>query len=115
MTQEIRIDATNQILGRLASKIALFLRGKDLPGFMQNTIPNRKIVITNVEKLKVTGNKLKQKTYVTHSGHPGHIKTKVLREVMQKDPGRVLEWAVYGMLPKNKLRAKMMQHLVIHV
>ncbi|MBI3335842.1 MAG: 50S ribosomal protein L13 [Candidatus Portnoybacteria bacterium] len=113
--KELRIDAANQILGRLASRIALLLRGKDLAAFAPNLFPQRKIIVTGADKLKVTGDKMDQKLYTRHSGYPGGLKTLPLKEVFKRDPRRVLEWAVYGMLPKNRLRAKMMNNLVIYL
>lgn len=112
-TNEITIDASGRILGRLASEIALLLRGKDDPNFAPNQYPERKIVITNLEKIKVTGKKAKQKLYKTHSGYLGHLKEVSYEDMFGRNPKRVLEWAVYGMLPKNRLRARMMQNLEI--
>jgi len=113
MPQEIETDASNQILGRLASKIAFLLRGKDLPDFAPNRIPSRKIIVVNGDKVKVSGKKMKQKLYIRHSGYLGHLKEIPFEDMMKRNPKRVLEWAVYGMLPKNKLRAKMMKNLII--
>jgi large subunit ribosomal protein L13 len=111
--EEITIDAKNQILGRLATQVATLLRGKDLATFAPNKIPERKVVISNVKNLKFTGNKIEQKMYTTHSGYPGGIRQIPLSKMLEKHPERVLEWAVYGMLPKNRLRAQMMKNLDI--
>lgn len=111
--QDITLDATNKILGRLASEIAILLRGKDLPTFAPNRIPARKITIKNAAAIKVTGQKMTQKIYYRHSMYPGGLKARTFAQVQARNPARVLELAVYGMLPKNRLRAQMMKSLTI--
>jgi len=107
-----QFDASDQILGRLASKIALILRGKDKPNFTPNkTEMELEITIYNTDQLKFSGNKLEDKKYYWHSGHPGGIKERTLKEFMQKDSCEVLRKAIYGMLPKNKLRDRLIQQL----
>ena len=97
----------------MASEIAILLRGKDYPNFAPNRYPERKIIVTNFEKIKVTGDKMKQKLYKTHSGYLGHLKEVSLENIFKQNPKRILERSVYGMLPKNRLRARMMQNLEI--
>lgn len=112
--QEITIDATNQILGRIASQIAMLLMGKDSAAFVPYRIPERMIIVKNVARIKVTGRKATDKLYQRHSMYPGGLKSVTLGQQMERDPRKVLEWAVYGMLPKNKLRSQMMKNLKIH-
>lgn len=105
------IDATNQSLGRLASKIAVLLRGKHKPNFTPHLDQGDKVKVLNVDKIKVTSKKLEQKVYYKYSGYPGGLKKRKMAEVFEKNPQEVLRRAVYNMLPKNKLRAKMMKRL----
>lgn len=109
----IHIDAAGQILGRLATKIALLLRGKDKSSFVPNKIPERVIYVEHANAINVTGRKIQQKMYHRHSMYPGGLKSISFEQMMERDPQRILEWAVYGMLPKNRLRARMMQNLII--
>lgn len=109
----IHIDAADQILGRLASKIALMLRGKDKRSFVPYKIPERTVIVEHVNKIKVTGRKIQQKLYHRHSMYPGGLKSISFAQMMERNPSRILEWAVYGMLPKNRLRSRMMQNLII--
>mgnify|MGYP001605867350 FL=1 len=111
---DITIDAANQILGRVASNVALLLMGKDLPSFAPNRIPDRRIVVKNAGSVKVTGQKAEAKLYYRHSMYPGGLKSITFEAQMRKDSRKVVEWAVYGMLPKNRLRSQMMKHLTIH-
>ncbi len=111
--EDIHIDASNKILGRLATTIAHLLRGKDLPQFAPNRFPERKVIVKNADKIKVTGDKMNQKEYAHYSGYPGGLKTLTLEQMFKRNPSRVIEKAVYGMLPKNKLRARMMRQLLI--
>lgn len=111
--QEIIIDASDKILGRVATQVALLLMGKDLANFAPNRIPDRFIVVKNVSNIKITGAKATDKLYHSHSMYPGALKSISFETQMRKDPRKVLEWAVYGMLPKNRLRSQMMKHLTI--
>lgn len=111
--EDIHIDASNKHLGRLATTIAHLLCGKDLPQFAPNRFPERKIIVENADKVKVTGDKMRQKQYAHYSGYPGGIKILTLEQMIERNPSRVLEKAVYGMLPKNKLRSRMIQQLII--
>ena len=105
------VDATDKVLGRLASQIALRLRGKHKPIYTPHVDTGDFIVVTNVEKLRVTGNKAEDKLYHRHSGYPGGITTTSFSKMQQRFPGRVLEKAVKGMLPKGPLGYKMLKKL----
>jgi len=107
------IDASGQVLGRLASRIAHILRGKDKPTFQPNLVMGDKVLVTNASKIVVTGNKLEQKVYQRHTGYLGHLKTITLKEIMAKNPADAIERAVLRMLPANKLRDKWMKNLEI--
>ncbi|MDP2930705.1 MAG: 50S ribosomal protein L13 [bacterium] len=107
----IHIDASGKVLGRLAVEIALILRGKDVPDFAPNKESGNIIVIENVDKILMTGAKLSQKQYFSHSGYPKGAKMKPVRDVFKKDPGEVLRRAVLGMLPHNKLSSKFIKNL----
>lgn len=112
--REYKIDATNQSLGRLASKIAVLLQGKDSPDYAPNKVANVKVIVENVSKMKFTGKKFYQKVYRHHTGYLGHLKEKKLREVFEKNPTEVLKRAVLGMLPKNSLRSKRIKNLKMY-
>jgi large subunit ribosomal protein L13 len=105
------IDATDKVLGRLASSIAILLRGKNKISFQPHLDEGDIVNVKNVGKLKVTGNKMEQKVYYRHSGYPGGIKSKQLKDLMNDKPSEVLRKAVYNMLPKNRLRSEMIKRL----
>ena len=105
------IDATEKVLGRLAVQITLLLRGKQKPNFFPYKDMGDFVVVRNIEKMKFTGRKMEKKMYYRHSGYLGSLKTIPLKRIFEKNPGKVLEMAVWGMLPKNKLRAKMIKRL----
>lgn len=107
----VEIDAANQSLGRLASKIAGILRGKHLPSYAPNILPNIKVIISNINKIKFTGKKLDRKVYKHYSGYHGGLKTQKLSELWVKRPEYVVRQSVYRMLPKNKLRDKIIKNL----
>jgi len=111
---EYNIDATNQILGRLASKIAILLQGKTSPRYQPRSVAGIKVVVKNASKIKFSGKKFNQKLYRHHTGYAGHLKTKTLRQLFEKNPEDVLRRAVWNMLPKNKLRAKRIKNLIIY-
>ena len=108
-------DASDQILGRLATQIASLLMGKHKPIFCRHLDIGDYVVVINAEKVRVTGNKAKQKLYYRHSGYPGGFKSTSLENMMQTHPTRVIEHAVKGMLPHNRLEAKMMKRLRVSV
>lgn len=107
------LDATNQSLGRLASQIALLLQGKNKPDYVPYWDQGEIVVVKNINQIKWTGKKLKQKKYYRYSGYPGGLKIKKLEELWQKNPAEVLRKAVWQMLPKNKLRKEMIKRLKI--
>ncbi len=110
----VKIDAKNKVLGRLAVEIANLLRGKGKADFVPYRDMGDRVVAVNSDKLKFTGQKLKKKIYYRHSGYPGGIKERPLYRAMEKDSREVLRQAVYGMLPKNKLRDKLIKKLEIY-
>lgn len=109
------IDAKDQILGRLATKIARLLMGKDKPYFVNYLDCGDYIVVTNVAKIRVTGKKAKQKIYYRHSGYPGGFREINFAKQMEKDPRKIIRHAVAGMLPKNKLKDKRLARLKIFI
>lgn len=108
------IDAQGKKLGRVASEAAVFLMGKNRTDFVRNAIPNIKLKITNADKISTTNKKMEQKVYKKYSGYPGGLKERSMKKVVQ-DAGmkEVLRIAIKGMLPKNRLRDRMMQNLII--
>lgn len=107
------IDATDKILGRLATEIVVLLRGKHRPDFAPHKDMGDVVVIKNIKKLKITGKKIEQKKYFRHSEYLGGEKEIPLKKLFQERPAEVLKKAVFGMLPRNKLRAKMIKRLKI--
>lgn len=107
------IDAKNQPLGRLASKIAILLRGKHKPNWQPHLDMGDIVIVKNVDKIKFTGKKFEKKVYHHHTGYLGGLKETPLWRLFQKDPFVVLRKAVWGMLPKNKLRKRMIKRLKI--
>lgn len=105
------LDATNQSLGRFASKIAIILREKNLPSYTPNKLPTSQVVINNLKNAKFTGNKLNQKKYYHHSGYHSGIKVRGLSELWGKRPEEVLRKMVYLMLPVNRTRDKIIKNL----
>ncbi|MQG17640.1 MAG: 50S ribosomal protein L13 [SAR202 cluster bacterium] len=108
------VDAEGQILGRLARDIAVKLQGKDLPTYTPSSINGSFVVVTNVEKINVTGNKYEDKMYYRHSGYVGNLKSFTYKEMSETNPERILRLAVKGMLPNNKLGRKMLTRLKIY-
>ncbi len=109
------IDASGKVLGRLATQVAGLLMGKHKPIFTRNLDTGDFVVVINADKVRVTGNKARQKIYYRHSGYPGGLKAISLEKMMQTDPTRVIEHAVKGMLPHNRLGASMMKKLRVYV
>ncbi|MBM3250841.1 MAG: 50S ribosomal protein L13 [Candidatus Nealsonbacteria bacterium] len=105
------IDATNKVLGRLATEIAILLRGKHKPDFAPNKDIGDFVIVKNIGKIKLTGRKFEQKVYYRHTGYLGGLKKTSFKELFKREPGEVLKRAVFGMLPKNKLRAKQIKRL----
>ncbi len=108
------IDATDKVLGRLAPTIANKLRGKDKPIFTPHIDCGDFIIVINADKIRVTGKKDLDKKYYTHTGFLGHISETSYSELKAKTPDKPLKLAVYGMLPKNKLRPRFMEKLFIY-
>ena len=108
------IDASNQVLGRLATQVADILRGKDEPEFTPHTDSGDYVVITNCEKIKLTGNKWEDKIYASYSGWRGGLKQKTAKDVFQQDPTKLVKFAVKGMLPKNKLSNQIVKKLKVY-
>lgn len=108
------IDAQGQTLGRLASRVATLLRGKHKPNYTPHVDCGDFVIVVNAAKVHVTGQKMDQKIYYRHSGYPGGLKEITLRRQLQIFPERVLEAAVRGMLPKNKLGRKMFKKLKVY-
>lgn len=112
MSQEIhKIDAANKRLGKLATEIVIILRGKNSPDFFPYKLSNNKVIVFNTSKMIVTGKKYENKKYYRHSGYLGGIREKSFKELFEQDPNEPLRIAVYGMLPKNKLRDKIIKNL----
>ena len=108
-------DATDQVLGRLSTRIAALLMGKHKPTFARHLDTGDYVVVINAEKVRVTGNKAKQKLYYRHSGYPGGLKSISLEKMMETHPTRVIEYAVKGMIPHNRLGAQMIKKLKVYV
>jgi large subunit ribosomal protein L13 len=109
------VDADGQTLGRLATRIADMLRGKNKPEYTPHVDTGDFVVVVNAEKIHVTGNKLDQKRYYRHSGYPGGLRSRTLREQLDRRPTEVLRKAVKGMLPKNRLARQQITKLKIYV
>ena len=108
------VDATDKVLGRLATQIAIRLRGKHKPEYTPHVDTGDHIVIVNAAKIRVTGDKMNQKKYYRHTGYPGGIKETVLSDELENNPERVIERAVKGMLPKNSLGRAMFRKLRVY-
>ena len=108
------VDATDKVLGRLATQIAIRLRGKHKPEYTPHVDTGDHIIIVNAAKIRVTGDKMNQKKYYRHTGYPGGIKETVLSDELENNPERVIERAVKGMLPKNSLGRTMFRKLRVY-
>ena len=107
----VLVDAADQTLGRLASRVAILLRGKHKPNFTPHVDCGDNVIVINAEKINLTGNKWNDKSYIRHTGYPGGQKSLTATELFGKDPSRVVEKSVKGMLPKNKLGAELFRNL----
>jgi len=105
------IDAEGERLGRLASRIAALLQGKHRPNYSRHQLTGDFVVVVNAAKVSVSGNKLTQKIYYRHTGYVGHLRSRSLAEMLETFPGRVIEMAVKGMLPRNRLGRQMLRRL----
>jgi large subunit ribosomal protein L13 len=108
------VDASGQTLGRLATRVARVLRGKHKPVYSPSVDTGDYVIVVNAERIHVTGRKLDQKIYYRHTGYPGGLKEITLRNLLQKHPTRVIEHAVRGMLPKNRLGRRMFKKLKVY-
>ncbi|QFZ54371.1 50S ribosomal protein L13 [Oceanihabitans sp. IOP_32] len=111
----VLVDAEGQALGRLSSKVAKLLRGKHKPNFTPHVDCGDNVIVINAEKITLSGNKWDDKTYIRHTGYPGGQKSLTATELFGKDPARVVEKSVKGMLPKNKLGASIFRNLTVVV
>ena len=110
----VQIDAEGHNLGRLASEVAKLLRGKHKPNYTPHVDCGDNVIIVNAEKINLTGTKWENKTYVRHTGYPGGQRVRTANEVFEKDPARLVEKAVKGMLPKNKLGSALFRNLKVY-
>ncbi|HEX2695078.1 MAG TPA: 50S ribosomal protein L13 [Acidobacteriota bacterium] len=108
------VDADGKVLGRLATEVAVLLRGKNKPWFAAHVDTGDFVVVINAEKVRVTGNKLEDKMYYHHSQYPGGLREQTLKEVLAKKPEEVIERAVRGMIPKNKLGRAVIKKLKVY-
>ncbi len=108
------VDAENQIVGRLTSEIAKILRGKHKPSFTPHVDCGDNVIVINADKIRFTGKKMTDKVYIRHTGYPGGQRFATPREVLAKNPKGVVEAAVKGMLPKNRLGRKMIKKLFVY-
>ena len=108
------LDAEDQVLGRLATKAAMILRGKNKPSFTPHIDCGDNVIVVNAEKIRLTGKKWDQKQYITHSGYPGGQRSKTAAQVLAKKPTDIVENAVRGMLPKNKLGRELFRNLFVY-
>lgn len=108
------IDANGQVLGRLATQIATLLRGKHKPTYTPSLDGGDFVVVVNAEKIRITGRKAEQKTYIRHTGYPGGLKVTPYKMMLAKHPDRILRFAVKGMLPKNRIGRRLLTKLRIY-
>lgn len=108
------INAEGKILGRLATEISILLRGKKKPEFVNFMDSGDFVIVINAEKVNITGKKIEQKKYYSHSGYPGGLKEKTLKELLEKKPEEVIRKAVWGMIPKNKLGRAVYKKLKVY-
>ncbi|EZH74353.1 50S ribosomal protein L13 [Aquimarina atlantica] len=110
----LHVDAEGQTLGRLSSVVAVLLRGKHKPNFTPHVDCGDNVIITNAEKINLTGKKWTDKSYIRHTGYPGGQRSLTAQELYDKNPERLIEKAVKGMLPKNKLGAALFRNLKVY-
>ncbi len=109
------VDATDVVLGRLASEVAKIIRGKNKPSFTPNTDTGDNVIVINADKIKLTGQKWTKKQYVSHSGHPGGQRIQTPREIAERKSSTIIiEKAVRGMLPKNRLGRQLLKNLSVY-
>jgi len=108
------VDAEALVLGRLASQVAMIIRGKHKPTYSPHVDGGDNVIIINAEKIRLTGKKMTDRVYVSHTGYPGGQRFKTPSELMAKNPAKILEMAVKGMLPKNRLGRRLFTHLFVY-
>lgn len=108
------IDAEGLVLGRLATRVAMILRGKNKPIYTPHTDTGDFVIIVNADKVRLTGNKLENKAYYHHTGYPGGIKKELAKDIMKKSPERIIMSAVRGMIPKNTLGRQQLSKLKVY-
>lgn len=108
------VDAEALVLGRLASEVAKIIRGKHKPTYSPHLDGGDNVIVINAEKVRLTGKKMTDREYVSHTGYPGGQRFQTPREVMSKNPAKVIEMAVKGMLPKNRLGRRLFTHLYVY-
>ena len=111
----VLVDADGQTLGRLASQIAMLIRGKYKPNYTPHVDCGDNVVVINAEKINLTGKKWTDKSYIRHTGYPGGQRSLTATELFEKDPARIVEKSVKGMLPKNKLGSALFRNLKVYV
>ncbi len=109
------VDAKDEVLGRLASKVAIVLRGKHKPSYTPHVDCGDNVIVINAEKVKLTGNKMSDKKYVRHTGYPGGQRIESPEDLMAKKPESIVEKAVRGMLPKSRLGSELFRNLFVVV
>lgn len=109
------IDASNQAVGRLSSHVAKILRGKNKPDFTPHVDCGDNVIIINAEKVRFGGNKMQVKEYIRHTGYPGGQRSVTPAQLMEKHPERIIEYAVRGMLPKNRLSRQILKNLHVYI
>ncbi|MCK9291107.1 MAG: 50S ribosomal protein L13 [Bacteroidales bacterium] len=112
--QWVLVDAEGQVLGRLASEIARILRGKHKVTYTPHSDCGDNVIVINAEKIQLTGNKMNTKTYIRYTGYPGGQRFRSVKEQLERKPTAVLEHAVKGMLPKNRLGAELFRNLYVY-
>lgn len=108
------VDADGMVLGRLASRVAAILKGKNKAIYTPNVDTGDFVVVVNAGKVRLTGNKLEKKVYYHHSGYPGGIKKRTAKDIMKRNPEKIIESAVHGMLPKNRLGKTQIKKLKVY-
>lgn len=108
------IDAEDQVLGRLASRVAIILRGKNKPSYTPHIDCGDNVIIVNAEKVRMTGKKITDRIYLRHTGYPGGQRSATPQDILKKHPSRLIEMSIRGMLPKNRLGRKLFKNLYVY-
>jgi large subunit ribosomal protein L13 len=110
----VLVDAKNEVLGRLASQVAKMIRGKHKPSYTPHIDCGDNVIVINADQIRLTGKKWSDKEYVHYTGYPGGKRTRTPKDLMEKDPTKIIEKAVHGMLPKNRLGNKLQKNLFVY-